>query len=568
MGLGMGEATDDDGAPRGSAALSIWALPLIALAIIAGTLVWFGYDEYNQTIAREFRALDSNARIAEALISGLLRNIEQLLDEVARERESLSPSQSAGYDSVLAERLRRFPEMRSLVVINAEGIVESTATPKLKGFDSSRRDYFVAHLAAPLEPNFHVSRPFKTATSGDISIAFSVAIRDQRRKLRGMVVSGVDPSFFESVLRQVMPEGGDATALLFNRFGDVVYRLPDPDRYREMSIPDGSNAMAHIRSGAATSWRIGVSATDRVKRVTVVKRVGDTGLSVGVSRRYDDVVGGWYQNLAARAAVLLISIVLIGNLTLIARRRQRERERAEATLREAVDRLTVSNTELERFAYVASHDLQEPLRGIVSFTQLVQRNLGDRLPPAERENFGFVISAAKRMSQLIQDMLAFSRISRERINFAAFPLGHACADAIENLRAAIADSGATVTVGELPTVTGDSLQLMQIFQNLIGNAIKFHHPDRPPRVSVSAARREGEWVVSVEDNGIGVAETGQDVFELFRRLHAGDAYPGSGVGLAVCKRIVTAHKGRIWFESTKGRGATFRFTLPADPATA
>ena len=168
------------------------------------------------------------------------------------------------------------------------------------------------------------------------------------------------------------------------------------------------------------------------------------------------------------------------------------------------------------------------------------------------------------MSLLISDLLAFSRVNSRGEQFAPVDLSQACAAALENLRESIAESQADIVVGSLPEVTGDSTQLMQVFQNLIGNAIKFRRPDVPLRVEISAERRGSEWIVSVADNGIGVAETNQDIFEIFRRLHPASAYPGTGVGLAICKRIAQRHRGRIWFDSAPGRGATFRIALPVE----
>ncbi|WP_083763506.1 ATP-binding protein [Paramagnetospirillum magneticum] len=237
-------------------------------------------------------------------------------------------------------------------------------------------------------------------------------------------------------------------------------------------------------------------------------------------------------------------------------------QRQEAERQEMVDRLTASNTELERFAYVASHDLQEPLRSIVSFTQLVERQLGDKLLPEEKTNFQFVVNSAKRMNLLIKDLLEFSRVTVKGNSFSNISLGDTCSAALENLKETIQESGAEIVVGDLPEVMGDSVQIMQVFQNLIGNAIKFRHANRPSLITIDSEKQDGNWRISVSDNGIGIADTTQDIFEIFRRLHSGNQYPGSGVGLAICKRIVTRHGGRIWVESGIGSGATFRFTLP------
>ena len=238
------------------------------------------------------------------------------------------------------------------------------------------------------------------------------------------------------------------------------------------------------------------------------------------------------------------------------------RKEAEMKLREAVERLTVSNAELERFAYVASHDLQEPLRTIVSFTQLLDRQIGATLSAENRESFGFVVAAAKRMRLLINDLLTYSRVNTKNIQFSVVSLRRACDSALANLHESIAESAAVVAVGELPDVLGDSIQLMQLFQNLIGNAIKFRRPQVAPRVSVSSQQRGDEWVISVADNGIGIIQTEQDIFEIFSRLHSASSFSGSGVGLAISKRIVQRHNGEIWYDTRYGEGTVFYFSLP------
>ncbi|MGE5504440.1 MAG: ATP-binding protein [Actinomycetota bacterium] len=241
-----------------------------------------------------------------------------------------------------------------------------------------------------------------------------------------------------------------------------------------------------------------------------------------------------------------------------------ERRAKERELRQAVDSLTAANTELERFAYVASHDLQEPLRTVVSFAQLLERRFRDQLGPEGQEYIQFLVGASTRMHWLINDLLAYSRIGVTDRPFGPVRARAACDAALENLQDSIGASGATVEVGDLPVVLGDEVQLMQVFQNLIGNALKFHAPGHAPRVTVRADRDpDGAWRFAVTDDGIGFDPSEQDVFEIFRRLHPAHEYPGSGVGLTVCKRIVQRHNGRIWVESAPGAGSTFSFTLPA-----
>ncbi len=238
-----------------------------------------------------------------------------------------------------------------------------------------------------------------------------------------------------------------------------------------------------------------------------------------------------------------------------------DRKRAEDTLKQTLADLERSNQELEQFAYVASHDLQEPLRMVASFTQLLAQRYRDRLDQDAKEFIGFAVDGATRMQRLIQDLLAYSRVTTRGAGLAPTDTQTALRHALENLRAAIQESGAVVTHDELPTVLADAAQVTQVFQNLVGNAIKFRGEDQP-RVHVSATSTEDGWVFSVADNGIGIDPQYFDrIFLIFQRLHPSHRYPGTGIGLALCHRVVQRHGGRIWVASAPGKGATFFFTL-------
>ncbi|MEW5727346.1 MAG: PAS domain S-box protein [Pseudomonadota bacterium] len=243
-----------------------------------------------------------------------------------------------------------------------------------------------------------------------------------------------------------------------------------------------------------------------------------------------------------------------------------DRERYQRELERKTAALEQSNADLEQFAYVASHDLQEPLRTVVSYLQLIERRYRDRLDAEADEFITYAVEGAKRMSRLIRDLLAYSRIETAGGQMGPVDCAGAAANALVNLRQAIDDAGAVVEIGPLPVVTGDASQLTSLFQNLIGNAIKYRHPDRPPHVRIAAERGDGEWLVSVADDGPGIApEYHERIFMIFQRLQAGGHAEGTGIGLALAKRIVSRHGGRIWVESGEGEGATFRFTLrPAD----
>ncbi|MGP3914044.1 sensor histidine kinase [Nonomuraea sp. 10N515B] len=243
------------------------------------------------------------------------------------------------------------------------------------------------------------------------------------------------------------------------------------------------------------------------------------------------------------------------------------RDRVVSAWRVASDQaeeLRRSNGELEQFAYVASHDLQEPLRKVASFTQMLEQRYSEQLDERARQYIHYAVDGAKRMQLLINDLLDFSRVGRATGERTVTDSGEALNQALENLSATLEDTETTVTRDDLPKVKGNRLQLTQLFQNLIENAIKFRS-EAPPRVHIGVKRSGDMWEFSCSDNGIGVESKYADrIFLIFQRLHPRDVYPGTGIGLALCRKIVEYHGGQMWLDkSAEGQGATFRWTLPA-----
>ena len=240
-----------------------------------------------------------------------------------------------------------------------------------------------------------------------------------------------------------------------------------------------------------------------------------------------------------------------------------ERKHAEQRLADKAEELARSNRELEQFAYLASHDLQEPLRMVASYTQLLAERYGGKLDENADKFLGYAREGALRMQVLIRDLLAFSRVVQAGVPRKPVDCNVALEEAVQSLTAAIEESGAVVTHAALPNVWADQTQIAQVFQNLIGNAIKFHD-GAPPECAVSAEKSGRNWLFSVSDNGIGIApEYAENIFVVFQRLHARTEYPGNGMGLAICKKIIQHYGGTIWVESQVGQGSTFKFTLPA-----
>lgn len=237
------------------------------------------------------------------------------------------------------------------------------------------------------------------------------------------------------------------------------------------------------------------------------------------------------------------------------------RQSAESALVKSNQELARSNAELEQFAYVASHDLQAPLATIASYAQLLEKRSKDQLDSQANKFIGNIVHGCMRMQTLIDDLLEYSRVGKNQRPFQPTDCDRVVEQALTNLQAAVRETKAVITYSDLPAITGDFSQLVQLFQNLIGNAIKYRH-EAPPVIRVTACKSENNWLFSVADNGIGIAPQHQErIFQIFQRLHTQKEYSGTGIGLAICQKIVQRHGGSIWVESEPGQGSTFYFTL-------
>ncbi|MEN6342034.1 MAG: MASE3 domain-containing protein [Methanospirillum sp.] len=311
------------------------------------------------------------------------------------------------------------------------------------------------------------------------------------------------------------------------------------EQFLEHVLPPDREAVAAAMSTALAN-RTQATVECRIRRADGALR----WVAVNAQWRYDE------------AGVPVRTIALVQDIT--------ERKEDEETLKEYAAKLAASNEDLQRFAYVASHDLQEPLRSIVSFSQLLERRYTGQLGEDADEFIGYIVEGGLRMQMLIQDLLAFSRVTSSTQTFAPIETEAVLADVEATLEQGIREAGAVVTHDPLPAVRGDRTQLGQVFANLIGNAIKYRRPGVPPHIHVGARRIDGLREFSVADNGIGIdPEYFDRVFVIFQRLHTRDEYEGTGIGLAIVKRIVERHGGTVRIESTPGEGTTFYFTMPA-----
>lgn len=492
-------------------------------------------------------------------------------------------------------------EILAATAEESEGKVRGSETFFLRGREETFVDRVVRRPGTE-EPVMHVAAPIHSS-AGDLVgvLAAHVDFDEMERILRltsGWHTSEDSYAVNEQGLLVIEPRSGDgsalwkaiateaATAILRGESGIGEY---DDDRgvrvigsYQwidslqlgllvEVGWEEVTEPIALLRKTSITMGLIvalivlGVAAvfargvTRPVRRLTAGTRELATGnLEVRVPAKGRDEIGQLARSFNEMIEQLRRVTASRDELD-----REIERRRgAEARLRRSMTELERSNRELERFASIASHDLQEPLRMVASYTQLLERRYGDRLDDDAREFIEYAVDGAKRMQRLIADLLAFSRVQTRGKPFEAVDLNTVLAHARANLATAIEETDAVVMSDRLPTVWGDQSQLISVFQNLIGNAIKFRR-DAPPRVHVSAQALGVEWKISVGDNGIGIDPQFHDrIFMVFQRLHGRDEVEGTGIGLSLCKRIIERHGGRIWVESSTGNGTTFGFTLP------
>ena len=348
---------------------------------------------------------------------------------------------------------------------------------------------------------------------------------------------------------------------------------------------DGMDVIIAYSRSPETGWTVGISTpwtvvqSEALKRIALVYAAVFVLLSAGVAAGW--VIGGnisrSVRDLAAPALALgrgetVVAmdrgpqeVIVVGRtLKAVEQELQQYRVHLEDLVVQRTAALEASNRELEQFAYIASHDLQEPLRMVVSYVDLLSLRYADQLDPEAGEFIGFAREGALRMREQIIDLLQYSRIGRHDGGRTTVYLDEAVKEALSNLKSALEETGGEVTLADgLPAIVGVHVELVSLFQNLIGNALKYARAGEPPRVEISAETKGDDYVVKVADNGIGIdPQYHERIFGMFQRLHSRGEYKGTGIGLAVCKKIIEKHGGRIWLDSSIGKGSTFFVSFP------
>lgn len=454
-------------------------------------------------------------------------------------------------------------------------LIASTDQPLPQGTVETIPEWHTILQREPVRLLFDLFDADSREPGGGPSVGFAAPIRDSTESFQGVVASRVPIDRLKPILEQEsrLREGKDDIHdwLLLDQKGTIVIEKLPPNSPGETNRPllrSSALAMADPNPGF-------VEEMDERRQVPVLTGYARTK-GYDSFRGFDWIVLIRVDRAQAYAPIdrlvwtvggigLLVTVPLTGFGIWASWKLGREHRNvmtARQDLEHSVKELARSNAELQQFAYVASHDLQEPLRMVSSYTQLLAKRYRGRLDADADDFIGFAVDGAARMQKLIQDLLAYSRVGTRNLERQAVSMDSVLEYATDMLQLVIKDTDAAVTHESLPSIKVDERQMTQLFQNLISNAIKFRGQE-PPRIHVSATRLDGEWLFSVHDNGIGIEPQYADrIFVIFQRLHNRDDYPGTGIGLAICKKIVERHGGRIWMESEPGKGSTFFFTVP------
>ncbi len=521
--------------------------------------------------------VENLARVLEENLNGFVDTIDVTLQTVADEatrQDKAGGIDRTAFEAFLARQDSHLSEALGLRVINAQGGVDYAVTgvtgDQGNGVNIADREHFIRLRDNPTL-GLVISPPRLGRVSGKWVIVLARRRTGPDGAFAGVVEEAVAVEHFYHLFSS-LNLGPHGTATLFDDRAIVARYLPGGGFEEDVGRATPSPALrALITSGQRAAPYHARSGTDGVMRTFFFLRVGNHPLSLVIGLADDDYLTEWrHQALVLTVLAAAFLVVMLGLAGLIYRGWRRYTVMAAALARqEAANTLLLrhSNAELEQFAYVASHDLREPLRMVSSYVTLLERRLGATLDHDCRQFIAYARDGAQRMDRLILDLLDYSRLGRGDIPLVQVDLGKVVAEASSNLAVAIDQAQAHLEVPDsLPTVLGVHGELVRLLQNLIANAVKYRGPDRPVIVTLSAQSRDRLWEVRVADNGIGIdAQHYERVFMIFQRLHGRGDYEGTGIGLAVCKKIVEHHGGDIWVESQPGLGSTFIFTLPAVP---
>lgn len=577
------------------ASISMYLI-LIVVSVLLLMLALLGLTVYETT-----ERVESETRYAARAIlggiasevTGTLRANKDVMERIALRPLIRQPTQ-AKCDPILWEFKEIFPRFANATTIELDGTALCSAVPQPGGkpVNVFKAEWFQRVMT---QKDFVVGKPFLGPITGRwVSVLVLPVYNELGVHVRYLGFPLDLAALVPSIGR--LPLLPDTVVGIAASDGMIVWRSIDTENWVGKSLKDRTAFTNFVEWGISETTTTGI---DNISRTYFFERIEESDWVLWIGMPTSIVRSMWLKVLPPAATLGLIGLIVVAAISVLLARRivkpmssladtaraiQKGQLDARARLegpREVMavamevnamldlrekqtEELMRSNVELERFAYVASHDLQEPVRTVVAYSQLLERRYADCFDSDGKEYLNFVIGGARRMGDLVRDLLSYSRVSESGRKYTAIDLAALARDVVESLQALIEQNGAEVMIDEasLPTVQGDRMQLMEVLQNIVINAIRFRKATIPPAIRISARSDAKNIAVCVTDNGIGIERQYWDhIFLVFKRLH-GAAYPGTGIGLAICKRIIEGHGGRIWVESKPGEGSSFCFTLP------
>lgn len=538
------------------AILNLFVLGLIAVSLHGS------FQLYRERAALTTR--NTNRLVSQAIASDIDRidlALKTVADEYKRQRRTGGLDRNE-FTQFLVRAQSYLPMADAIRIIDTNGVLVGASDIVKPGITVADRPYFKKLKNDPAA-GLEVSEPVVGRASGKWVLVFSRRLVDETGAFAGVVISPVVLDWF---LRRFesLEVGSNGVVVLrgdASRDFDLLARYPAGGFVGQTKVSDTFRAM--IAANPRGGTYLARAGADEVLRTLSYAAVGDYPFLTLVGLAPEDYLRDWWPEVykLALLGALFFAATVAGGVAV---------HRTWRTLERRTEELARSNADLEQFAYVASHDLQTPLRNIASFTQLLERRYRGRLDADADEFLGYIVDGAKRMSRLVADLLDYARVSTSRSAPVPVDLSALVPAMLAELKADLAAAGAEVEIGPLPVVLADALAMERLFRNLVENAVRYREPVRPLRIAITAAP-EGvrSWRLAVADNGIGIEPEYQArVFAMFQRLEPGKNPDATGMGLSICRRIVTTFGGRIWIESAGGRGSTVLFTLPGAEAAA
>lgn len=553
-------------------------IAVILVLVLGANWGWQTWQRRAQALSEAERLVQSLTRVAEYQFAGSLRSVEALLDEAADRVDPIQWPQPE-LEAWFHARLAGYPELRAMQVIGLDGrrvgnviVSDSEAAPHLAQGAPGGRDFFLQLQKDYAKQITAIGAPVPTG-DGRFCIPVARAIIDRDGKFAGVVTAGIDAGALREKLESVAVED-DGGSGLFRRDALILARVPGHDQWLGKFVPE-SAVFKHYLSKSDTGIGYLIGVADGNDKIIAYRSFANYPLVVVIGITIHSALAEWYQQVIKEGvANILVVVALLALATLYDRRSAANRQllhelaaNRDDLERQVVERtahLAATNAELAQFTFIASHDLQEPLRSVSSFLQLLERRYRGQLDAEADEYIAFAVNGAKRMSALLNDVLAYSQIARVGLAPVCCDTESLAREALDSLAEQVKAVDPDIVVEPLPPVLAVPSQLLTLFQNLLGNALKYRALERRLRVIVSAHKAAPGWVrISVADNGIGIdPQYHERIFKIFQRLNRREDFEGTGIGLALCEKIVETVGGRLWVESTPGQGSVFHFTLP------